>query len=72
MFKAFAVLIVFTSWDLVMRQVAIGQTSPAMSIPMSVVYAAPTFGFLLASIRQIQVIVERIKDLSASKKEGSL
>ena len=71
LFLGFAVFIVFTSWDIVQRQIFLGQTSPAMGIPMAWVYAAPTVGFFFASIRQIQVIIERIRDMISGSKEGA-
>ena len=71
LFLAFAGYIIVYSWDLVQRQIMLGQTSPAIGIPLSIVYAAPTFGFAMASIRQIQVIIERIKEIRTSKSKGS-
>jgi len=41
---------------------------PAMRLPMAVVYAAPTVGFALASIRQVQVIVLYLRDLFGKNK----
>jgi TRAP-type C4-dicarboxylate transport system permease small subunit len=63
LFLGFAAFIVYTSFGVVKRQVDLGQTSPAIGIPMSVVYAAPTVGFALASIRQIQIIISEVKKL---------
>jgi len=70
LFLAFAVLIIVTSWEVFQRQIFLGQTSPAMRIPMSWVYFAPTVGFSLTAFRQIQVIIERIKALKADKGKG--
>ena len=69
LFLGFALFIVYFSWEVVQRQIFLGQTSPAMRLPMSVVYAAPMVGFFLASIRQIQVIVLYVKDLFRKDKE---
>jgi TRAP-type C4-dicarboxylate transport system permease small subunit len=66
-FLGFAVYIIFSSHGIVMRQVALGQTSPALGIPMSVVYAAPMVGFFLTSFRQIQVLKDCAVDLWGSK-----
>jgi len=72
LFLAFAMFIVYTSWGVVLRQVALGQTSPAIGIPMSVVYAAPTVGFALASIRQVQVIIQRVKEMRPKKDDNQV
>ncbi len=57
----FAVIIVYYGFGLVGKQMGIGQISPAMGIPMWIVYLAPPIGFLLTIIRQIQVIIYRIR-----------
>ena len=61
LFLAFSVIIAVTSYSLVLKQYASGQTSPAMGIPMWIVYLVPCVGFALTSIREIQVIVYRLK-----------
>ena len=61
-FLAFCVIIAVTTYTLVLKQSASGQTSPAMGIPMWIVYLAPCVGFALTSIRQIQVLVYRIRN----------
>lgn len=61
-FLAFCVIIAVTTYTLVLKQYASGQTSPAMGIPMWIVYLAPCVGFALTSIRQIQVLVYRIRN----------
>lgn len=43
-----------------------GQTSPAMEIPMYVVYLSAVVGFLLAVIRSIQSLLETVKKLYLS------
>lgn len=41
----------------------IGQLSPAMRIPMWLVYSAPLVGFSLTSIRLVQSITYYIKNI---------
>jgi len=62
-FLGFALFIIYSSYGIVLRQMALGQNSPALGIPMSVVYAAPTVGFFLTSIRQIQVLKDCAADI---------
>lgn len=69
LFLAFAVVIAYYSTILVMKQISIGQVSPAIGIPMWIVYLAPVVGFILTAIRQIQVIIFRIKELRVPEKE---
>jgi TRAP-type C4-dicarboxylate transport system permease small subunit len=40
-----------------------GQRSPAMQIPMWIVYAAPMVGFSLTSIRQVQILSYWFKNI---------
>lgn len=63
-FFLFALVIVYYAWNLVGRQIKLGQLSPAMQIPMWIVYAAPLVGFILTAIRQIQTIIYRVKHLN--------
>ena len=62
-FLVFSVTVVIYSSKLVERQMMLDQTSPAMGIPMWFVYLAPTVGFGLTAIREIQTIIYRIKRL---------
>ena len=63
-FFVFALIIVYYSWGLVVRQYMFNQLSPAMQIPMWIVYAAPFVGFSLTALRQLQTIVYRIKHIN--------
>ena len=62
-FFTFSLVIVYFAWGLVVRQFKLEQLSPAMQIPMWIVYAAPLVGFALTAIRELQTIVYRIKHL---------
>lgn len=46
-----------------------GQTSPAMEIPMYIVYLSAIVGFLLAVIRSVQSLLEMVKNLYPSNLE---
>ncbi|WP_198002740.1 TRAP transporter small permease [Succinatimonas hippei] len=59
----FAIAVIYLGWGMVQTQLMIGQLSPAMRIPMWIVYLAPIVGFGLASIRLIQGIIYHIKHL---------
>lgn len=62
-FWGFAIFICATGYAIVKKQMMLGQTSPAMGMPMWFLYAAPVVGFALTTIRQTQTIVYRIKHL---------
>lgn len=57
LFLLYSVAIVYTGWDMVMRQQSLGSTSPAMALPMWLVFLAPVVGFLFTATRQVQIIV---------------
>jgi TRAP-type C4-dicarboxylate transport system permease small subunit len=63
LFLAFALFIIATSLEIVQKQLILGQTSPALQVPMWTVYAAPLVGFTLTAIRQIQTIRYRVSTL---------
>lgn len=63
LFLGFSLFIVYTGFILVQRQIGLGQKSPAMFMPMWIIYAAPMVGFTLTSIRQIQTIIYRVNKL---------
>lgn len=60
LFLAFALYVVWTSWAVIERQLMLGQASPAIGVPMWVVYAAPFVGFALTTLRQVQSIRWRL------------
>ena len=43
------------------KQLLLGQTSPAIQMPMWMLYSAPLVGFGLTAIREIQAIVHRVR-----------
>ncbi len=66
-FLCFSVYISWSAYGLVLRQMRLGQHSPAVGVPMWIVYAAPMVGFGLTAIRELQTIVHRVRLL---RKEG--
>ncbi|MDR3284175.1 MAG: TRAP transporter small permease [Treponema sp.] len=63
LFFLFAIFIIYTSFQWVQRQIMLKQRSPALHIPMWIVYAAPFVGFMLCAFRQVQAIIFRVKTL---------
>lgn len=68
-FLLFALYISWSAYGLVKRQMMLGQTSPAMGMPMWILYAAPMVGFALTAIRQIQTIIYRFRTLDTGEEE---
>ncbi len=66
-FLCFALYICYLGYNMVHRQMRLGQTSPAMGMPMWILYAAPMVGFGLTAVRQAQTIVHRVRTFG---KEG--
>lgn len=60
-FLCFALYICYAGHNMVVRQMRLGQTSPAMGMPMWILYAAPMVGFGLTAIRQLQTIIHRVR-----------
>ena len=59
LFFVFCLIVVTYSVFLVQRQIMLSQTSPAIGMPMWILYAAPGVGFTLTALRQIQTIIYR-------------
>lgn len=53
---AFSIIMVTASVPLIQRLAMIGQTSPALGIPMWWIYAAVPAGFALATLRTLQAL----------------
>ena len=64
LFLVFSIWITYLSVGLVEKQIMIEELSPAMRVPMWVVYSAPLVGFTLTSIRVIQAIVYTVKHIN--------
>ena len=63
LFLAFALFIVSKGSEVFLRIVESGQTSPACEIPMWIVYGALPFGMALSSLRIVQNIYRRAKEV---------
>ncbi len=61
-FFLLAIAVAYYSAAFDYKQYKIGLVSPALKIPMWVIYLAPFVGFSLAAIRQLQVIVKLVKN----------
>ena len=63
----FSIFIAYTSITVFQKISASGQISPALHIPMQFVYAAPLVGFVLTAIRHVQCIMQKFREMHASK-----
>ena len=70
LFFAFAIFVIFTSWRWIDLQLMLGQRSPALKIPIWLLFAAPFTGFILTAFRQIQTIIFRIKSIKQGDADG--
>ncbi|MFG6147825.1 TRAP transporter small permease [Halobacillus sp. B23F22_1] len=66
-FLAFSIFVVFYGYTISSQLFGFGQASPALHIPMGVVYLATPLGFALTSIRLIQNLVAQFKMLIGKK-----
>ncbi len=64
LFLFFSLYVIFYSTKIVEKQLMLGQLSPAVHMPMWMIYSAPAVGFAMTSFRQCQVIIYRIRMLS--------
>lgn len=62
-FLMFSIIIIFKGIETSSRILKIGQFSPALGIPMGLIYLAAPVGFSLASVRLIQKIVRDIRNM---------
>ncbi|MBQ7085503.1 MAG: TRAP transporter small permease [Anaerotignum sp.] len=66
---AFSIFIAVTGVTVFQKIAWSGQMSPAIGIPMQIVYAAPMVGMALTAIRQVQCIIGKIKNLKNNTEE---
>lgn len=62
-FIVFAVVIVYYGQDIALRILELGQESPALHIPMGIVYLATPVGMGLTVIRLVQQLIKQGKAL---------
>jgi len=60
-FMCFSIYVSYIGWGVLQRQIRLGQISPALRIPLWMVYAAPMVGFGLTAVREAQNIVHGVK-----------
>ena len=65
----FAGVMTTTSWNMVMKQVQTGQTSPGLGIPMTVPYAALLLAFALITVVQTVILIGMIRDFNKPEQE---
>jgi TRAP-type C4-dicarboxylate transport system permease small subunit len=63
LFLLFSVYVSYVAYFTVVRQMGLGQTSPALGMPMWIIYAAPCAGFAFTAMREIQTIVWRFRHI---------
>lgn len=66
---AFSGIMTNTSFKMVMKQVATGQTSPGLGIPMTVPYFALLLSFALITVIQVVILIEMIRDFNKPEEE---
>ncbi|MDA0153119.1 TRAP transporter small permease [Vibrio sp. Makdt] len=66
-FLIFSVVILFKSTQMVEHLYQLGQTSPALGLPMWIVYLAGPVGFALTTLRLIQQMVSTTDEIKAAK-----
>ncbi|MFC0558820.1 TRAP transporter small permease [Halalkalibacter alkalisediminis] len=62
-FLGFAVFVIIYGYSIASRLLAFGQTSPALQLPMGLVYLATPIGMGLTAFRLIQQLIQLIRTL---------
>ena len=65
----FAGIMTSTSFDMVMKQVQTGQTSPGLHIPMTIPYFALLLSFALITVIQAVLLIGMIRDFNKPEEE---
>lgn len=63
-FLAFAVVIIIHGYELAQRLLTFGQITPALQIPMGLIYMATPIGMGLTVIRIIQRLIQQVKSVT--------
>lgn len=69
LFLVFAILIIYNGYNLTMRIMATGQSSPALEMPMYIVYGSLPASFCLVFIRLLQSIAIKARAIAGGKNE---
>lgn len=67
LFLFFSLYVVVNGYDIASQLLSFGQQSPALHIPMGLVYMATPVGFALTAIRLVQNLIVQIKMLIGKK-----
>ncbi|SFK17106.1 TRAP-type C4-dicarboxylate transport system, small permease component [Halobacillus dabanensis] len=67
LFLFFSLYVVVNGYDIASQLLSFGQQSPALNIPMGLVYMATPVGFALTAIRLVQNLIVQIKMLIGKK-----
>lgn len=67
LFLGFAIFVIIYGYNISQQLLGWGQTSPALKIPMGLVYLASPVGMAFTSIRIIQQLIKQIKALSGKE-----
>ncbi|HHZ03064.1 MAG TPA: TRAP transporter small permease [Tissierellia bacterium] len=70
LFFAFAAIIVVNSIGTSASIFKSGQSSPAVGIPMGILYLAPLFGFAMVCLRLVQSIIRQLKSDDEESMKG--
>lgn len=68
LFMAFAVFVIIYGFEIANKLLGFGQTSPALQIPMGLVYLSAPIGMGLTLIRLIQNLIKHIRVLQGKEK----
>ena len=69
LFLLFAIIVIYNGYDLTMRIMATGQASPALEMPMYIVYGSLPVSFFLVCVRLIQSVVIKTLAIAGGKYE---
>ncbi len=68
LFLGFAIFVMFYGYDIAQKLLTWGQKSPALQIPMGLVYLATPIGMGLTAIRIVQQLIKQVKMLIGIEK----
>ena len=67
LFVVFAIFVIYYGYDIASKLLAFGQKSPALQIPMGLVYMATPVGMGLTLIRLIQNLIKNVRTLQGKE-----
>ncbi|MCG8485741.1 MAG: TRAP transporter small permease [Clostridia bacterium] len=66
LFLVFTIIVIVKGYEIINKMIVSGQHSPALGIPMTIVYAAPFIGYSLIFFRMTANIINKIKNFNCS------